>query len=61
MVVAEQFGNLRQDFQVLLCGSFGNQQEDEQLHSLFIRCIKPMGRASWKTAAMGVLRPLMRP
>ena len=54
LTVAEQLGNLGEDFQMLLGGRFGHQQEDQQIDGLFIRGVKTDGVPSWKTAAMGL-------
>ena len=38
--VAEQFGDLGQDLQVLLGGGLGHQQEDQQVDRLFVRGVE---------------------
>jgi hypothetical protein len=41
--IAEQFGDLGQDFKVLLGGGFGHQQEDQQAHRLLVRGVETDG------------------
>ena len=54
--VAEHFCNFRQDFKVLLCRGFGNQQENHQPNSLFVRRIKANGLSELKNSGHGRLQ-----
>src|SRR5574343_734372 len=56
--VAEQLGNFRQDFKVLLRGRLGHQQKDQQIDRLLVRGIKADRLAQQEDGGHRGLEPL---
>jgi hypothetical protein len=57
-VVTQHFSNFRQNFKVLLGGSFWHQQKNHQRHRLFIGCIKPNRVCQQKNRRQGIFHAL---